>query len=142
MRLTRIYNRGKILNESVYQNLIELDSRVFYNCGNEFYNNRDWWVILDDRGEIIAYCGSWYRDKICMFNRAWVHPDYRGRGLQDKMIKKRIEAARNGCNVVITYTTHDNYPSANNLIKNKFKLYIPQHAYAGPGMIYFKKTLL
>jgi RimJ/RimL family protein N-acetyltransferase len=140
MRLQKIYHCGKILNEQAYNQLKELDAKVFYGCNNEFKKNRDWWVVLDN-GNIIAYCGCLYSYSICIFVRAWVHYDYRGKGLHGKMIKSRINAAKKNCKSVITYTTHDNSASANNLIKNGFKLYIPEYLYAGEEMIYFKKNI-
>jgi len=57
------------------------------------------------------------------------------------MIKARIRAAKEVSKVAITYTTHDNYLSANNLIKEKFLLYIPHNSYAGTDKLYFKKLL-
>ena len=42
MKLIRIYKRGKVLNDRLYEQLKVLDARVFYGCGNEFLNNRDW----------------------------------------------------------------------------------------------------
>ena len=78
-----------------------------------------------------------------MFNRAWVHPNYRGKGIQDKMIKTRLKAAKEDLSTVaITYITIDNPKSGNNLIKNKFRLYIPSYQYAGSDKIYFSKQLI
>ena len=66
MRLTRIANEGKILNQDLYERLKKLDYRVFHNCGDEFKKNRDWWVIVD-KGSIVGYCGSAYSEKVCIF---------------------------------------------------------------------------
>jgi len=139
MRLQKVFNCGKVINYHWYYKLQELDFKVFYGCGNEFLKNRDWWVVLD-KDEIVAYCGCLYTQGICIFVRAWVHRNYRGKGLQSKMIKARIEAAKDKCTVVITYTTFDNVPSANNLIKNRFYLYQPAYAYAGNDKLYFKRA--
>jgi GNAT superfamily N-acetyltransferase len=142
MRLFLAFHLGMVKNKELYSQLKELDSRAFPGCDYDFADNRDWWVMLNDKGKIIAYCGSWYQSDISMFCRAWVHPEHRGKGLQTKMIKHRLKTAKGyGCNVAITYTTKDNCPSANNLIKNGFRLYLPQYSYAGDGMIYFSKSL-
>lgn len=142
MRLVKIFSQGKILNQDLYDRLQKWDMlHCFPGCGNEFLHNRDWWVILDD-GKIIAYCGCIYSCNVCIFNRAWVHKNYRGLGLQRKMIKARINAAyKNDCYVCVTYTTPCNTPSANNLIKTKFLLFDPEYKYAGKGMLYFRKKL-
>lgn len=119
-----------------------LDNEHFYGCENEFKPKRKWWVVKDEE-EIVAYCGAIYTDNICIFNRAWVHPDYRGLGLQSKMIKVRLkEAKRQNYYKAITYTLTTNVYSANNLIVNGFKLYKPQFSWAGKEQLYFFKDLL
>lgn len=140
MKLIKIFNLGRVISERLYSQLKELDKQIFYGCANEFKKNRDWWVI-EEEGKIVAYCGCIYSEGICIFNRAWVHRDYRGDGIQSKMIKARLKAAKETCNVAITYTTFDNVPSANNLIKNKFIMYNPLYAYAGNDKLYFIRRL-
>jgi GNAT superfamily N-acetyltransferase len=140
MRLTKIFSRGRIINQAAYTQLQALDARCFPGCEGEFINNRDWWVIISGN-IIVAYCGSWYSSGICMFNRAWVKPEYRGQGIQKRMIKVRLAAAKLYGDTVITYTTRDNDKSANNLIAKGFRLYNPAYAYAGNEMIYFIKKL-
>jgi len=139
MKTLKVFNRGKILNPSFYIELKELDYRIFKDCGDEFQKNRDWWVITSGN-KIIAYCGCLFAENICIFVRAWVQKVYRGQGLQKKMIKLRLKSAFD-CKVAITYTTVDNYPSANNLISQGFKLFSPEYAYAGRQMLYFQKIL-
>jgi RimJ/RimL family protein N-acetyltransferase len=139
MKTFKVFNRGKILKSNYYNELKTLDYKVFSGCGDEFKENRDWWVIVSGN-QIIAYCGCGYTENICIFVRAWVHKDYRGQGLQKKMIKLRLKSAFD-CYIAITYTTDDNYPSANSLISLGFKLYNPEYAYAGRKMLYFQKVL-
>lgn len=139
MKTLKVFNRGKILNPSFYIELKELDYRIFKDCGDEFQKNRDWWVITSGN-KIIAYCGCLFTENICIFVRAWVQKEYRGQGLQKKMIKLRLKSAFD-CRIAITYTTVDNYPSANNLISQGFKLFSPEYAYAGRQMLYFQKIL-
>jgi len=57
------------------------------------------------------------------------------------IIKIRLKAAKENSFVAITYTTKDNYPSANNLISCGFKFYFPEYAYGGDEMLYFHKDL-
>jgi GNAT superfamily N-acetyltransferase len=118
-----------------------MDEGIFWGAADEFKDNREWWVIEVD-GQIVAYCGSAYKEGICIFVRAWVNKKYRGKGLHSKLIKTRVKAASlNACKWAITYTTHDNVNSANNLFKNGFRLYIPEYRYAGNEMIYFRKQI-
>ena len=142
MRLKKIFSFGNILDRETYEQLRELDynNPNFKGCGDEFQFNREWWVILDE-GEIVAYCGSIYSKGICIFNRAWVKKNYRGQGIQRRMIKTRIKAASTFCHIAITYTTLDNFPSANNLINCGFRLYLPEYSYGGSDKLYFQKLL-
>lgn len=143
MRLQRIFKQGGIINKNLYEQLQDLDQNKnisFRGCSNEFKQNRDWWVCVVD-GEIVAYCGCVYSDGICIFNRAWVHPNCRGNGMQRKMIKVRIKAAKEQCHTVITYTLINNHHSSNNLIKCGFMLYNPEYAYSGKGNLYWIKYL-
>jgi GNAT superfamily N-acetyltransferase len=140
MPLVKIFDRGEVKSDSLYNQLQELDVQVFPGCGDEFLKNRVWWA-MEDEGKIIAYCGCIYSEGVCIFNRAWVYRNFRGNGFQSKMIKARLANAKGLAYVAITYTTFDNVPSANNLIKNKFTLYNPLYAYAGDDKLYFKREL-
>jgi len=139
MKTIKVFSRGKELNTKLYQELKELDYKVFNGCDNEFKPNRDWWVIVS-ANKIVAYCGCSFNENICIFVRAWVQKEYRGQGLQKKMIKLRLKSAFD-CRIAITYTTVDNYPSINSLISQRFKLFSPEYAYAGRQMLYFQKEL-
>ena len=142
MKIKKIFNKGKILNKYLYLKLqeLELNNPAFLGCGNEFMPNRDWWVYTDKKDKIIAYCGSVYSENICIFNRAWVKKEYRGKGLHKRMIAIRLMNAKRNSNIVITYTINDNFSSANNLINFGFKLYEPQYKYGG-DVLYFMKKL-
>jgi GNAT superfamily N-acetyltransferase len=143
MRLKKIYSLGNIIDKDSYEQLKNLDytNPNFKGCGDEFQYNREWWVMLDDMSRIVAYCGSIYSKGICIFNRAWVKKDYRGQGIQRKMIKARLKAASVICHIAITYTTLDNFPSANNLIDCGFRLYLPEYSYGGSDKLYYQKLL-
>ena len=143
MKLIRVFSFGEVSNNSLYEELKRLDKTNpnFKGCGDEFLRNREWWVILD-KNKIIAYCGCLYSQGICIFVRAWVDKKYRGKGLQKRLINVRMRGAkRNFCYTVITYTTPDNYASANNLIRRGFKMYNPEYQYGGSTMLYFIKDI-
>lgn len=139
MKTIKVFSRGKVIKPNLYEQVIELDYKVFSGCNDEFKLNRDWWVVVSGN-KIIAYCGCGFTEGLCIFVRAWVHKDYRGQGLQKKMIKLRIKSAYD-CHMAITYTSIDNYPSVNSLISQGFKFYSPEYAYGGREMLYFQKPL-
>ena len=57
---------------------------------------------------------------------AGVLPQFRGRGLQRRLIRKRVaKAFKNGWHTVITDTLHDNWASMRSLIACNFKPYLP-----------------
>ena len=141
MRTKKVFSFGKTLDARLYELVQIMDKNIFYGCANEFKINREWWVILNDANKIIAYCGSIYTEGICIYIRAWVRKDNRGKGLQKKLINIRYKAALKNSRTVITYTTKDNYPSANNLISQGFKLYFPEYAYGGKEMLYWIKNI-
>jgi GNAT superfamily N-acetyltransferase len=141
MRTKKVFSFGKTLDARLYELVQIMDKNIFFGCANEFKINREWWVILNDSNKVIAYCGSIYSEGICIYIRAWVRKDNRGKGLQKKLINIRYKAALKNSHTVITYTTIDNYPSANNLISQGFKLYFPEYAYGGKEMLYWIKQI-
>jgi predicted GNAT family acetyltransferase len=138
----KIFSHGKIIHDDLYQRVKIMDVNIFSGCNDEFQKNREWWVLLDDENKIAAYCGSVYSSNICIMVRGWVKKQHRGQGLQKKLIKIRLNAAKkNNCYIVITYTTKDNCPSSNNLISQGFKLYLPEYEYGGKEMLYWNKLI-
>jgi predicted GNAT family acetyltransferase len=102
------------------------------------------WIALVEQGKLCAYAGIkalgsdvWY------LNRAGVKRQYRGKGLQCRLIKARLKLAkRMGAKLAITYTILGNADSSNNLIRCGFKIYEPQYAWAGKTQsIYWRKEL-
>jgi GNAT superfamily N-acetyltransferase len=72
---------------------------------------------------------------------AGVHEEYRGRGLQKRLIRARVRhAKRIGWKYAITYTI-DNPPSENSLIGCGFKRYAPADPYVKGTANYWRKLL-
>lgn len=104
------------------------------------YKDRDlWWVATDD-GEPVGFAvvsplshGLWY------MSRAGVVPSARGHGLQKRLIRVRLRAARSaGAAMVITDCTAANVASANSLIACGLRPYTPAHKWALPDSIYWR----
>jgi GNAT superfamily N-acetyltransferase len=98
-----------------------------------------WWIAYEDDAPV-AFAGlapvlSWM--KTGYLARCGVLPEYRGRGLQQKLIRKREDHAKKlGMERVIT-TTLNNTISANNLISRGYKTYSPETAWGASDTIYW-----
>lgn len=100
----------------------------------DFNGNKDgathyWWITYETESQKpIAYAGlKIYKSKINAFLcRAGVLKKYRGLGLHKKLLNKRIEFCKKyGIKYIYTYTSIENIRSANNILKNKFKITEP-----------------
>ena len=103
-----------------------------------------WWIAYTDTGKPIAFAGmvrstSWFDcGYMC---RAGVVPEYRGKGLQKRLIKVReLHAKRLRWNWLIT-DTYYNHPSANSLISCGFKLYDPTTPWSYKHALYWRKKI-
>jgi GNAT superfamily N-acetyltransferase len=123
-----------------------LDAEIFdYNLTHAVATeNTTWWIVYDG-DEPIAYAGAVYlKDKNSVYlSRSGVTEDYRGYGLQRKLIQKRVKWAKDmGADCVVTYTDSDNIYSSNNLIKSGFLLYLPDFPWgSADDALYWKRTL-
>ena len=104
----------------------------------------DWWVVFDGKTPA-AFAGivpslQWtHTGYLC---RAGVLPAYRGLGLQQKLIRKRVKHARSlGWVCVLTDTLSDNAPSMNNLIACGFRPYSPARPWGYSGAVYWRLKL-
>lgn len=103
-----------------------------------------WWWILYDGLKPIGFAGTCASTQwagtgyLC---RAGVLYEYRGKGLQKRLIRVREKKARQlGWTHLVT-DTYENPPSANNLIKCGYKTYHPRNPWGGKGVIYWIKRL-
>lgn len=67
--------------------------------------NREWIVVLDDEKPIACASIEFMKtgDKAAM-KSGWVHPDYRGQGIYDKMFSMRMDIAKERGVQVLTAT--------------------------------------
>jgi GNAT superfamily N-acetyltransferase len=103
-----------------------------------------WWIVYDEFMLPIGFCGmvrshTWYDcGYLC---RAGIVKEWRGNGIQKKLIKAREKHAKKlGWNWLITDTT-DNPASSNSLINCGFKLYNPSNPWAYKHSLYWRKRL-
>lgn len=103
----------------------------------------DWyesdWYIVYESGEAIAY-GSKKElaGDITYLNRVGVLPHHRGKGIQKKLLDRRIKEAQG--KQIITYTVMNNPASSNNLIRKGFLLFTPENRWVGDEVLYWIKS--
>lgn len=104
-----------------------------------------WWLAYGENDAVVGFaglrtCSVEKRGYLC---RAGVLRAHRGHGLQLKLIKTRITAARAvGMKSLVTDTVPGNYHSANNLIRAGFTLYNPATPWAGlEGSLFWRMEL-
>jgi RimJ/RimL family protein N-acetyltransferase len=123
---------------AAYQDILnKLDHECFPE--DPIYNKNDesdgdfhvWWLVY--KGNLpIGYCGLriYKSTHNAFFCRTGVSEKYRNKGINKELIKRTISWAKsNKINRIYTYTSSDNYPSMNSLIKHKFKITHPWFEY-------------
>lgn len=122
----------------------ELDARLFPDCQPmPEYPDAVWWrSMCGDR--ITAYAGlcpsHQWADGVYLC-RAGVAPEYRGLGLQRRMIEVRERWARKHGYLHAVTETRQNIASSRNLIKCGYLPFNPNHPWAFADSIYWTKTL-
>lgn len=103
-----------------------------------------WWIAFDGK-TAAAFAGirASSRDAgygyLCL---AGVLPEYRGLGLQQRLIKTRCRKAKSlGWTHVVTEVISDNPHSMANLIRCGFKPYTPTVLWGDPAAVYWRKQL-
>jgi GNAT superfamily N-acetyltransferase len=111
------------------------------------WNSSNFCAALYDGKTLIAFAiakqSTGYTQAMYL-SRCCVHPDYRGKGLQKRLIHLReVWALHNGMLYSITDTSNDNAASMNALIACGYRPYWPElvHPWALPNSIYWRKTL-
>jgi GNAT superfamily N-acetyltransferase len=100
-----------------------------------------------DSGDLVAFSvvrpSRGYQETVYLA-RAGVHPDYRGRGLQNQLIRKREEwAKRKGYKYAITDTNNESVASMRSLIATGYRPFWPQLSkpWALKSSVYWIKKL-
>jgi ribosomal protein S18 acetylase RimI-like enzyme len=103
-----------------------------------------WWLLLDGR-KVAGYASlrnAPHQPGIAYLNRAGVVKEYRGRGLQKRLIRVRLAyAKRHGYKEAISDSASYNVASSNSLIACGFKLYRPRTLWSFRSALYWFKTL-
>lgn len=104
-----------------------------------------WWLVYHDASKYpVAFCGlteALHTPLTGYLKRAGVLKEFRGSGLQRKLITVRERKARRmGLEMMLTDTT-DNPVSSNSLIRAGYRIFEPAYRWAFKHSIYWKKDL-
>lgn len=100
----------------------------------------EWWLAYNEKRPV-AFAGlvpmSDYFS-VGYLCAAGVLPDFRGHGLQKRLIRRRIARARElGCVAIYTDTIHENAASANSLIACGFRQFVPHTPWGDTQHVHF-----
>ena len=133
------------LHPDIEKVILELDRRCFPTDGAvETDDDSYWWVVWDSEKPVafggMRPCQHKANEGMAAFTRCGVARDYRGQGIQKRLIKARVAHARRlGLKQVVTYVKNWNLASANSLIGCGFKLY--RGTWGGKGSLHFYRDL-
>lgn len=148
--MTELRIRRVDIADTLIQELLHvLHSEVFSPedwTGNTVpkFRTGEWWIAFDGK-DAIAFAGlkpSIRSQAVGYMCSAGVLPSHRGKGLQVRLIRKRVARAReHGWHTVITDTVNDNAASMRSLIKCGFRPYLPDVRWnASEGAVYWKRA--
>ena len=102
-----------------------------------------WWLMDHGSLHVGFACAtpSLQHARGIYLSRSGLLPAYRGRGLQKRLIRVRLNWARKAGYKIAVSDTTDNHPSANNLIACGFRLYTPPIEYGYSKTLYWKRAL-
>lgn len=113
-----------------------LDYKMFWDTPIVDNGHMEYWLVWND-GKPIGYCATTNYGEHIFMSRCGVLPEFRGHGLQKRMIRAR--ELFHGNKEYFTYVSLRNPASINSLISCGYKAYAPQRRYAGDEFIYLIK---
>lgn len=119
----------------------ELEESLFPE--DEYYDigNAIWWLLWDGK-DAVGYCGVRMYADSAYLARAALLPEFRGRGLQRRMVQAREKyAVDKGIKLMLTDTVATNPASMNTLIRCGYKTFVPEEQWKYAGAIYWRKHL-
>lgn len=101
-----------------------------------------WWIVTHNATPC-AFAGlqpSTYYPGFDYFSRVGVMASFRGNGLQRRLMRAlELASRRHKSRGIITDCTNDNVASANNILRSGYSIYWPEHPWALPNAIYWRK---
>jgi GNAT superfamily N-acetyltransferase len=132
-------------DEDLVETLTELHRLTFFDSARiPEFDHGHWWLAFREALPI-AFAGvvpSTHAYNAGYFTRVGVVRKHCGQGLQLRLMRAmESRVRRNGWSFVVSDTT-DNVASANNFIRAGYRLYRPQHPWAWPNTLYWRKSVV
>lgn len=122
-----------------------LHTLTFPGDTHEDYSAGWWWIVFDG-WDPVAFAGmrQAHSEKDAIyFSRCGVLTSHRGRGIQKKLLARRIALSKRlGVQACISTTIVMNTPSSNNLIRAGFRLYDPSAPWGHNETLYWRKEFI
>jgi GNAT superfamily N-acetyltransferase len=133
------------LDDDVNDLLVDLHERTFIRSAPlPDFSVGHWWVarLREDSVAFVGLVPSTLLPNSGYFCRVGVIPEHYGKGLQRRLMRAAERRTRlNGWNDVISDTT-DNIASANNFIRNGYRLFQPLHPWGWNSTLYWRKSVV
>jgi GNAT superfamily N-acetyltransferase len=126
-----------------YNKIFDLNDHIFPGEELVLHEERSHCFLCHFQGRVVGFgCLDIYHENFVFLSRAGVIPEFRGLGIHNRLIDRRIQwAIDNEIGTVITYVQKWNINSANNLFTRGFKLYEPEYRYGDDSSLYFMLEL-
>lgn len=129
--------------------VVDIDRKLFQKRSPQDSPGPDittghWWIVEDETKAIVGYAGMVPNSGdpaqvyLC---RSGVLREHRGNGLQKRLIKKRLDKARQLGFTEAVSDTFSNPWSGNSLISCGFRLFRPEYPWSYKGACYWKRQL-
>ncbi|WP_213769995.1 GNAT family N-acetyltransferase [Bradyrhizobium sp. dw_78] len=131
-------------DDDIADMLTDLHRLTFFDsAGIPDFEEGNWWLAFHE-AQPVAFAGVIPSTRACnagYFTRVGVLKKHCGNALQLRLMRAMEARARsNGWHCVVSDTT-DNLVSANNFIRAGYRLYQPQHPWAWPNTLYWRKSI-
>jgi hypothetical protein len=132
-------------DDDISDTLADLHRLTFFDgAAIPEFDQGHWWLVLYEATPV-AFAGlvkSTRAVNAGYFCRVGVLRTHCGNALQLRMMRAlEFRARRNGWSCIVSDTT-DNLASANNFIRAGYRLYQPQHPWAWPNTLYWRKSIV
>lgn len=132
-------------DDEIADSLYELHHLTFWDGARvPDFDHGYWWIAFQEK-RAVAFAGvipSTHVSKAGYLCRVGVVAEHRGHGLQVRLTRAlEARSRRIGWNAIVSDTT-ENVTSANNFIRQGYRLYEPASPWAWPHTLYWRKELV